>query len=220
MEAWVSRARERVLVHLREDIAAAELDARWNDAGAPLPPTEEVFEQYSTLEREILKGASVVDAAARAGLAPGQNCAPRGNVTMRLRLPASIARDYRRLEAIYVRQTPRAERTTFLRFACETFLETWRRERPAVAYGHIYERDRFRCQNPVCGRSNLTPHHLRFRSRGGDDSDENVISLCSACHLDGIHGGCLTATPPASAVRWTLGRVPHTIVEGRQRRRL
>src|SRR4029077_3669235 len=192
----------------------------WNDAGAPLPPTDEVFEQYATLEREILKGASVAEAAAPAGLVTGQNWARRDNVPLRLRLPASIAQDYRRLEAIYVRKTPRTERTTFLRFACESFMETWRRARPSVAYGHIYERDRFRCQNPVCGRSDVTPHHLRFRSRGGDDSDANVISLCAPCHLDGIHGGRLTATPPADAVRWTIGRVHHTIVEGRRRQRL
>jgi len=27
------------------------------------------------------------------------------------------------------------------------------------------------------------------------------------CHLDLVHGGRITAEPPASRVRWTIGRV-------------
>jgi hypothetical protein len=63
----------------------------------------------------------------------------------------------------------------------------------------------------------VTPHHLRFRSHGGDDSDENLTSLCTWCHLEGIHNGHMSAAPPASAIRWTFGRRAHTIVEGRTR---
>ena len=25
-------------------------------------------------------------------------------------------------------------------------------------------------------------HHKEFRSQGGDDSEENLITLCAACH--------------------------------------
>jgi hypothetical protein len=63
----------------------------------------------------------------------------------------------------------------------------------------------------------VTPHHLHFRSHGGDDSDENVTSLCTWCHLEGIHGGHISARPPASNIRWTFGRNQHTVVEGRRR---
>jgi hypothetical protein len=28
---------------------------------------------------------------------------------------------------------------------------------------------------------------------------------------------CLAAEPPASAIRWSIGRAPHTVVEGRRR---
>jgi hypothetical protein len=39
--AWVERAKERTLRHLREDIDAAELTARWSDnPGAVLPPSD------------------------------------------------------------------------------------------------------------------------------------------------------------------------------------
>jgi 5-methylcytosine-specific restriction endonuclease McrA len=30
--------------------------------------------------------------------------------------------------------------------------------------------------------SNLEVHHREFRSQSGDDSEQNLITLCSACH--------------------------------------
>jgi len=55
----------------------------------------------------------------------------------------------------------------------------------AVAYEalrqQILRRDRWRCQS--CGSmSNLEVHHKQFRSHSGDDSEENLITLCTACH--------------------------------------
>jgi ATP-dependent DNA helicase RecQ len=45
----------------------------------------------------------------------------------------------------------------------------------------VLRRDGWRCQS--CGtRSNLEVHHKEFRSQSGDDSGENLITLCSACH--------------------------------------
>jgi ATP-dependent DNA helicase RecQ len=42
-------------------------------------------------------------------------------------------------------------------------------------------RDGWRCQS--CGTmSNLEVHHKEFRAHSGDDSDENLITLCSRCH--------------------------------------
>jgi 5-methylcytosine-specific restriction endonuclease McrA len=42
-------------------------------------------------------------------------------------------------------------------------------------------RDGWRCQS--CGTmSKLEVHHKEFRSQSGDDSEENLITLCSACH--------------------------------------
>ena len=58
-----------------------------------------------------------------------------------------------------------------------------------VAYGQlrqqILRRDGWRCQS--CGAmSNLEVHHREFRSHSGEDSEENLITLCSTCHA-GIH---------------------------------
>jgi hypothetical protein len=149
---------------------------------------------------------------AHRGSAPGLRGA--GRVTLRFRVSAETHQLYRRMQRAFARHGPAG--VPFLRFACLSFVDAWKHALPpTVAYGHIYARDRFRCQSPVCSRRDVTPHHLRYRSRGGDDSDENVISLCVWCHLEGIHGGRLRADPPASGVRWRIGREPHLYVVGR-----
>ena len=45
----------------------------------------------------------------------------------------------------------------------------------------VLRRDGWRCQ--LCGTmSNLEVHHKQFRSHSGDDSEENLITLCTVCH--------------------------------------
>jgi len=45
----------------------------------------------------------------------------------------------------------------------------------------ILERDRWRCQ--ACGTiAGVEVHHLQRRSPLGDDSESNLITLCSECH--------------------------------------
>ena len=50
----------------------------------------------------------------------------------------------------------------------------------------ILRRDGWRCQ--LCGSmQKLEVHHVMFRSHGGDDSDENLTTLCVACHVLAHH---------------------------------
>ncbi len=45
----------------------------------------------------------------------------------------------------------------------------------------ILRRDGWRCQS--CGTmTNLEVHHREFRSHSGADAEENLITLCTACH--------------------------------------
>ena len=45
----------------------------------------------------------------------------------------------------------------------------------------VLERDGWCCQ--ACGaRANLQVHHIEFRSRTGEDTEDNLITLCFACH--------------------------------------
>ena len=47
----------------------------------------------------------------------------------------------------------------------------------------VLRRDGWRCQ--LCGSmSNLEVHHQQFRSHSGHDSEENLITLCTACHSE------------------------------------
>jgi ATP-dependent DNA helicase RecQ len=50
----------------------------------------------------------------------------------------------------------------------------------------VLRRDGWRCQS--CGTmSNLEIHHKEFRSHSGDDSQENLITLCTTCHASAHH---------------------------------
>jgi 5-methylcytosine-specific restriction endonuclease McrA len=50
----------------------------------------------------------------------------------------------------------------------------------------ILRRDGWRCQ--WCGSmSNLEVHHKRFRSHSGDDSERNLITMCTECHAAAHH---------------------------------
>ena len=49
----------------------------------------------------------------------------------------------------------------------------------------VLRRDGWRCQS--CGTmSNLEIHHKLFRSQSGEDSEDNLITLCVSCH-QGVH---------------------------------
>jgi 5-methylcytosine-specific restriction endonuclease McrA len=50
----------------------------------------------------------------------------------------------------------------------------------------VLRRDNWRCQS--CGAmSNLEVHHKEFRSQSGEDSEQNLITLCSVCHATVHH---------------------------------
>ena len=52
----------------------------------------------------------------------------------------------------------------------------------------VLHRDGWRCQS--CGAmSNLEVHHQQFRSQSGEDSELNLITLCTACHAQ-THRRC------------------------------
>jgi 5-methylcytosine-specific restriction endonuclease McrA len=67
--------------------------------------------------------------------------------------------------------------------------ETTRRLDPELyeqLRNHVLRRDGWRGQ--ACGaRSNLEVQHKQFRSRAGGDSDQNLITVCSACHATVHH---------------------------------
>jgi hypothetical protein len=224
VDAWIARAHERTVRHLREEVDAAEMVARLANDPAPRPPSEANMVAVAAFESSVVSGA-VFAAGSSLSAALAQTSAPAsrdrdtrsfGRVTLKLRVRQSTLASYRWFEDLLVRSVN--SRPTCLRFLCESLIDSWKHALGRdVACSSVYARDRYRCTNPVCSRRDVTPHHIVFRSHGGDDSDDNVTSLCVACHLEGVHGGRLAARGPASAIEWAVGRQPHTVVRGRQR---
>jgi hypothetical protein len=180
--------------------------------------------------RSEARAASQMSGAVSAGAVAGERRHRQwfARVTLRFSVTEKTYCFWRALERAFLRVSTRVCRTkvSFLRFLCETFCRIWlpalRQERVTESgelpeYFSVYRRDAFRCTSPVCTRSDVTPHHLVFRSHGGGDEDENVASLCVWCHLHGIHEGRIAAEPPASKIRWRIGRTATVRVDGRVR---
>jgi hypothetical protein len=140
----------------------------------------------------------------------------------RVRLRVCVSREtfawWHELESQARRWLPQG--MSWVSFLCSSMWQAWRhtlgRE---VPYRDVYVRDRERCTSPVCNRRDVTPHHLEFRSAGGSDEDDNVVAVCTWCHLCGLHGGRIRAVGTSRSIRWELGAPGHPciVVEGRQR---
>lgn len=77
------------------------------------------------------------------------------------------------------------------------YFVTWNRGRGSYST-HILRRDNFTCQD--CGEihrtvnelgieipvsdGNLELHHIQFVCNGGDDSPDNLVTLCHKCHVE------------------------------------
>ena len=61
----------------------------------------------------------------------------------------------------------------------------------ANSRAHALDRDNYTCQ--YCGKKNkrLEVHHIVYRSNGGNDDLDNLITLCENCHTS-IHDGTKT----------------------------
>jgi hypothetical protein len=259
--AWVERAQQRTIKHLREEVAAALVAVRSSgDADCP-PPMDAEMVAFHELEEAVVSGGAWQprpanggpleregavrlsepgSASRRAWLvmlgslaewleggfqmsaarapAPASHLASKGRVELRCRVSRANYAWWRGLEVQARRWLPSS--TSWLKFLCLSVWSAWRHLLgTSVAYGRIYIRDRYRCSSPVCNRRDVTPHHLQFRSAGGSDEDENVVAVCTWCHLFGVHGGRIRALGTAERIRWELGAAgcPCLVVHGRER---
>lgn len=234
--AWAERAAERTVLHLKEEARVAEILARVGRTESVEPPPEETVNAMRRLKTDIVTGAVFREGQISDAPADGAKEDPladvrerfylayrtpphlrsRGRKTIRLPVRPDIRAAFRALERFYAKHRPTPY--DFLYAVCRLFIEQWAHMLPDVQYAEIYARDGLRCISPVCGRRGPTPHHTRFRSRGGTDDPENVISLCIDCHLNGVHAGHMSVTGDRPNHVWQLAN--HTLVEGRKRTRL
>jgi hypothetical protein len=75
----------------------------------------------------------------------------------------------------------------------------------------VLERDRGFCQVPGCSRPAVHAHHVQYRSLGGGDEAENLVSLCAPHHLRGVHTGRVRVSGRApDGLVWEMGSLPAT----------
>jgi len=196
----------------------------------PLADGFQLFVTGAELKRRLAEGRTDTKAGAIGCQPPpapprlpsSHGDGPQPMRRVRLNLPDDLARWYRRLNRDWQVLSSEHDNlgTTFLEFLCMAMATSWRHIVEAardVKWADIYARDGYRCVSPVCTRSDVTLHHLRFRSRGGGHEASNTASLCSCCHLELVHDrAAIRAEPPAETIRWLLGKVPQLEVLGRE----
>jgi hypothetical protein len=79
-----------------------------------------------------------------------------------------------------------------------------------AAQRRILDRDGWRCAAPECTqRRNLQIHHVRYRARGGDNSDSNRVTLCAFHHQIGEHQGLMRVSgevrTDGTGLTWEMG---------------
>lgn len=231
VEAWIERATQRTVVHLREEVDAVRMSVRCGLDVDLWPPNDQALAESAELERQVLSGeiwtplhdaltdgvlADMEPAEGSVGMSVGDQPAITDSpgTTYRFMIPPAVALEFELAERVYqamVPDTPDRPRPSFLAFAC---LALYAAHKDAIEaslehdrWGHVYLRDRYKCQNPVCGsRSTVTPHHMQFQSHDGGDEAENMKTLCHVCHLAMVHDRrSLVVEPPASRARWLIG---------------
>ena len=62
-----------------------------------------------------------------------------------------------------------------------------KRKRVSKRRQQVFARQGGLCAVPGCSQTAQHEHHIEFRSRGGTNELENLLALCSAHHLRGVH---------------------------------
>lgn len=141
----------------------------------------------------------------------------RARGALALRVPCRVAvlldaafRAVREAEACWV------SRGECLVRVARHFIDTWKDAVPKrrSRADEVLSRDGEACQVPGCSRAAAHAHHVVFRSAGGGDEESNLVSLCAAHHLHGVHAGYVRVTGRApDALRWELGPGPLEVFE-------
>jgi 5-methylcytosine-specific restriction endonuclease McrA len=128
---------------------------------------------------------------------------------LELRVPASVYA----LLGVAIRAARKAEgrwisNSTCMRRIAEHCIGVWKQtlKQRSTVQRRVLKRDKGFCQVPVCSRPAAHAHHIVRRSQGGSDDPSNLVSLCAAHHLYGIHGGHIRVTGKApDQLHWELG---------------
>jgi 5-methylcytosine-specific restriction endonuclease McrA len=125
-----------------------------------------------------------------------------------LRMPARVRRDFEDMIRAARKEAGKwITPSECLRRAAEHFIGVWEpavKERNTVRM-RVLERDKGRCQVPGCSRAALHVHHVIRRSQGGTNDLWNLLSLCAAHHLHGVHDGNIRVSGKApDQLQWEV----------------
>ncbi len=200
VHAWIERATLRTVKQLREEVDGIEMLARVADrpTSSYAPPEPEDVDGLHDVERAVI--AVVRGESQMSGSEAVADRVDVGATTLKLSVSESTGQFWRSLERLHAQMSGE----DFVPFLVRSVLKAWPGVADsAVAYGDVYLRDRWRCASPVCRSRHVTPHHVRFRSRGGGEERKNLVSLCEKCHLELVHGGKLKVSGTApGGLRW------------------
>jgi hypothetical protein len=198
--AWLERAARVTVLRLREEVAWVEREASlrgWRRPWMPPHPArlpsilEEVAAElvipahHHQRQQQQRRTSAAGNEAQREG--------PRVCVGFWMRRSALHLRDEARQALGEANPGRRVRDEDVLLSVAAAFLEThlpaWLRE---VRHGDpVAVRERFRCAIPGCTSRGGSAHHIRFRSQGGSDEMSNLVFVCFAHHIEGIHRGRL-----------------------------
>jgi hypothetical protein len=177
-----------------------------------LPPLREaVRSRLLTLEqaREVARHATPEDVAARIEQAAGRPViAVRREAddesdrrmwdvsTLSFSLPERVAQLLRDALRAGRHHFPGLDPGEIVVCIAAHFNLTWKPDvdRILKATDKVILRDRWLCQIPGCSRPAEHVHHVWFRSKGGPDEKWNLLGLCAAHHLHGVHAGYIELT--------------------------
>jgi len=122
-------------------------------------------------------------------------------------------------EAVRAERGARLPAGRCLAVLADEYLATWEPALPRrkTRSMRIRERDGCLCQVPGCSRPAMDAHHQKFRSHGGGDEPENLVSTCLFHHHRCLHERRMTVIGRApNGLLWLYGaRKPGGVKEAR-----
>ena len=98
------------------------------------------------------------------------------------------------------------------------FIRVWeahKKRRPSPRRREVLMRHHGLCAVPGCSLPAEHAHHMEFRSQGGSDEASNLVGLCAAHHLQGVHQGNLRVSGRADErLVWEFGNGERWVTVG------
>ena len=198
--AEMTRA-EELVEPVREAYATAVGMAHEVESILAGPPTENAGELARQLASVILAGpTAIVDQAAALIAQHVRTESPTRTGAIRVGLRDAVYRGWSRPPP-------------FSMFVLPELIEAarWFAENVKLPDEHgtrkMVVHDCYCCQNPRCRKITIRvhSHHIWFQEDYGPDDDWNLIALCPACHLRGIHSWRMRLVRIGDWLVWTYG---------------